>query len=239
MDYFSEPEKQSSRQQILTVAVSAFAHLLLIILTLSLPFFVTRSQIPMQFVDVTLLDAISPGDSGDIVPAHREAPPDIKPTEKPEKKPPRELTDPSDAELERMKKRKENPTPSSQNKPPEEFPITNRFLPDSGGQASGSMQVDAKDFPFFYYLSMLKNRVSENWIPPYGAFESESKRVVIAFRIDRQGSQYAARVEESSGNILLDQSALRAVIVSSPFPPLPEGFSGTSLGVYFGFSVQL
>jgi TonB family protein len=239
MDYFTEPEIQSSRQQILAIAVSAFAHVLLMILILSLPFFITRSQTPMQFVDVTLLDAIFPGDSGDIAPPHRDTPPDIKPIEKPEIKPARELTDPSDAELDRMKKRTEQPTPSSKKDPAEEFPITNRFLPDRGGQASGSMQVDAKDFPFFYYLSMLRNRVSENWIPPYGAFESESKRVVIAFRIDRQGSQYSARVEESSGDVLLDQSALRAVIVSSPFPPLPEGFTGASLGVYFGFSVQL
>ena len=241
MDYFSEPEKISHRQRFLAMSASAIAHMLLLALFLFLPLFVTRSSIPMQFVDVTLLDAIFPGDLGDIEPPKPESPPvePPKPIEPPKPKPVEELVDPSTAELERMKQRKETPSPVASKDTQEEFPIKSNVLPDGAGRTSGSMQVDVKDFPYYYYLSMLKNRVSENWIPPYGAFESEARRVVIAFRIDRQGAHTEARIEESSGNDLLDQSALRAVIVSSPFPPLPEGFAGANLGVYFGFSVQL
>ncbi|MGB3976821.1 MAG: energy transducer TonB [bacterium] len=247
MEYFSEPQIQSFRQRLLAMSASVAAHLLLGLIIIFLPFFVTRSSVPMQFVDVTLLDTIYPGDLGDIEPAKPEAqaenksvePPKKEPIEPPKPKPTKELVDPSDAELERMKKRKETQTLPPQKPSSVDFPIKSSILPDGAGRTSGSMQVDVKDFPFYYYLSMLKNRVSENWIPPYGAFEAEARRVVIAFRIDRQGSQYDARIEESSGNDLLDQSALRAVKVSSPFPPLPEGFTGTDLGVYFGFSVQL
>jgi hypothetical protein len=32
-----------------------------------------------------------------------------------------------------------------------------------------------------------------------------------------------------------DHSALRAVMVSDPLPPLPLGFTGEDLGVHFGF----
>jgi TonB family protein len=32
------------------------------------------------------------------------------------------------------------------------------------------------------------------------------------------------RLTESSGNFYFDQAAMRAILSSSPFPPLPEGF---------------
>jgi UDP-2,3-diacylglucosamine pyrophosphatase LpxH len=32
-----------------------------------------------------------------------------------------------------------------------------------------------------------------------------------------------------------DRSALRAVTISDPLPPLPDGFGGSELGVHFGF----
>ena len=79
MDYFSEPENLSLRQRILTMSLSAAAHLLLGLLIVFLPFFVTRSSVPMQFVDVTLLDAIFPGDLGDIEPAKPEQKESIEP----------------------------------------------------------------------------------------------------------------------------------------------------------------
>ena len=43
------------------------------------------------------------------------------------------------------------------------------------------------------------------------------------------------KVEEESSYDLFDRSAVRAVNVSSPLPPLPAGFSGRWLGVHFEF----
>ena len=45
-------------------------------------------------------------------------------------------------------------------------------------------------------------------------------------------------VEKSSGNTLYDQSAVRAVMEASPFPPLPPEFKASSLRVHFGFEFQ-
>jgi len=42
-------------------------------------------------------------------------------------------------------------------------------------------------------------------------------------------------VEQTSGDSLFDQSALRAVMEASPFPPLPQEFKASSLRVHFGF----
>jgi len=34
-----------------------------------------------------------------------------------------------------------------------------------------------------------------------------------------------SKLEESSGNFYFDQAAMRAILSSSPFPPLPDDFS--------------
>jgi TonB family protein len=44
-----------------------------------------------------------------------------------------------------------------------------------------------------------------------------------------------AKLVESSGNFYFDQAAMRAILASSPFPPLPEGF----FKEYETFSVDL
>jgi TonB family protein len=238
MEYFSDPEIHKTKQPFYSIVASACIHSALIILTMSLPFFVTRSYEPVDFVNVMLLESIGPDITSE--PSTHQPETTAAPKNEPPKKIQRqELVDPSETEIERMRRRKATPTPEPQASESDNFDIQSGLLPDGGGQTRGSLQVDVRDFPFHYYLSMLRTRVSENWIPPFGIFDEEHKRVVVAFRIDRQGNQHAVRVEESSGDPLLDQSALRAVVVSSPFPPLPDGFSGASLGVFFGFSVHL
>jgi hypothetical protein len=43
------------------------------------------------------------------------------------------------------------------------------------------------------------------------------------------------RSEIASGSGLYDRAALRAVLESSPLPPLPFGYNGTYLGVHLKF----
>ena len=99
-----------------------------------------------------------------------------------------------------------------------------------------SLSVDAASFPFTYYLRAVERKISANWDPVvHGLPEGDKKTVVIAFRILRDGSVQKPIVEKSSGMSYLDQSALRAVVRSTPMPPLPETFPDDSLGIHFGF----
>jgi TonB family protein len=100
---------------------------------------------------------------------------------------------------------------------------------------SSSLTVDVEDFPFRYYLAALRNKVSGNWNPP-GASDA---RTVVFFRVYRDGSLADSYLETPSGNVVFDQAALRAVVVSEPFPPLPDDFDGTNLGVHFAFQYSL
>ena len=101
---------------------------------------------------------------------------------------------------------------------------------------SGDVAVDATNFEFTYYLIAVRNRVSQNWGAPAGIATNGNRiRATVHFRIDRFGRVSDVRLEESSGVPFFDQSAVRAVSVSNPLPPLPAGYGESSLGVHFGF----
>ncbi len=221
-------EKKSN---LISMAISLTVHLLIIFFVVYLPFF-HRPQISMPSVlDVTLYD-FPEEFSGDITAG------EVMPVEKPPEQ--TELVDPSDAEIKRMKKRKNDRKPPAKKKDADAFTMRKGMFPGGKGTTSGSLKLDTADFPFMYYLSMLKNRISENWIPPFGSVKSgETKRVVIGFRIERRGHVLTPVVEEGSGDDALDQSAVRAVIVSDPFPPLPENYKEATLGIHFGFVCEM
>jgi protein TonB len=104
---------------------------------------------------------------------------------------------------------------------------------------SAGVAVDEVDFEFTYYLIALRNRIGQNWSAPAGiARTGEPVRVIVYFRIQRDGRVVEPQVETTSGIRFFDQSAVRAVRVSSPVPPLPMGYDGADLGVHFAFEFK-
>ena len=104
------------------------------------------------------------------------------------------------------------------------------------GGYRGSLSLDNVNFPFVYYLVLIRDKISEKWNPDFGPVPSvEGQQVVIAFKIQKDGIILEPYIEKSSGIAYLDQSALRAVLSSVPFPPLPREFGENSLGIHFGF----
>ncbi len=159
------------------------------------------------------------------VPAPKEnAPPDVKPRKVPA--PEKNAVRPPDAK---------RPVPG---RPAPGLPggVRTETAPLGVAGLSGDVAVDAADFEFTYYLIAVRNRISQNWGAPAGIVTQGNKvRCVVYFRIDRLGRVSDVRLEESSGVAFFDQSAQRAVSVSSPLPPLPQGYGEGHLGVHFGF----
>ncbi len=102
----------------------------------------------------------------------------------------------------------------------------------AGPMASGPV-VDMPSFKYDYYLGLIKNKVDNRWNQPVTL--SKTRRALIEFTINRRGDVSNARVADSSGDSYFDQTALRAVTLSTPFPPLPKGFKGNSLRVHYRF----
>lgn len=149
-----------------------------------------------------------------------------KPEEKPVKLPP----DPPKEEA--------PPPPPPQPAPPE---ISRAVEPEPEPEPVAESTVDL-DTEYItpelkWYIEIIRRKVWQNWIEPVHALPPGTyARVVIRFEIGRDGTFASEPVIYESSNIfLLDQSGFRAVLRSAPFPPLPEGYTGTSLGVRFGF----
>ncbi len=93
--------------------------------------------------------------------------------------------------------------------------------------------VDMPSFKYDYYLGLIKNKVDNRWSQPVA--HKKTRKALVEFTINRKGDVSNAKVADSSGDSYFDQTALRAVTLSAPFPPLPRGFKGDSLRVHYRF----
>jgi len=105
---------------------------------------------------------------------------------------------------------------------------------DASPAGTASLSLDVSDFPFTYYLQTIVRKVSEKWVPPSQVAEP-GQRTLVLFEIGRDGKIGNPKIERSSGNVLYDQAALRAVMEASPFPELPKEFTARILRVHLGF----
>jgi TonB family protein len=106
------------------------------------------------------------------------------------------------------------------------------------GDLRGAMQmrVEGPALPYAYYLSLVQRKIASYWEPPAGIAEAGGEvAATVWFRIERDGSVLASRVEASSGMGLFDTSALRALERAKPLMPLPEEYPGQYLIIHLRF----
>jgi outer membrane biosynthesis protein TonB len=134
----------------------------------------------------------------------------------------------------KKKKKPEKPVETPPPAEPEMATLPSTSVGSAG--LKGDLSLEVHDFAFTYYLVLLRNRIAANWAPPAGvATGGRVVRSVVYFRIGRGGEVTGVRLEERSDLEFFDRSAMRAVMLSDPLPPLPLGFSGGDLAVHFGF----
>lgn len=102
-------------------------------------------------------------------------------------------------------------------------------------RSQGSGLFDTKGFPMGDYATLVIERVKSNWLIPSNLRNSQGSTTIV-FYIARDGHFMDARIVVPSGSSSLDLAALSAIIGSSPFPPLPEGFPADRVGAKFVFS---
>ena len=106
--------------------------------------------------------------------------------------------------------------------------------PGGGGGRPG---IDAiKEPDFGPYMRELQRRIKYNWHPPKG---NESRKVILLFKIAKNGQLLSCKVFRSSGLPAADQAALNAVKVTAPFRPLPAEYKGTNIDIQFTFDYNV
>jgi TonB family protein len=126
--------------------------------------------------------------------------------------------------------------------PPAAKPTTDNRQPPATGNpqlatpndipVGGTGAVVEGDFPYSIYIERMKTLVGQHWFRPQAA---PGVATTVKFVIDRDGTIRDSALETGSGNGTFDRAALRAIIESSPLPPLPFGYSGTYLSVHLTF----
>jgi len=105
------------------------------------------------------------------------------------------------------------------------------------GNPNGRPGIDAIREPDFGpYMRELQRRIKMNWNPPKG---NESKRVVLLFKIAKDGRLLSCSVFKSSGLPNADKAALDAVKLTAPFKPLPAEYKGASIDIQFTFDYNV
>jgi TonB family protein len=132
------------------------------------------------------------------------------------------------------KKKKEGPSKAPLHEDETKITKNDQQAAEYGlGYGISSAQLDAGNFGSPYYLSLVFGKIRDSWENPVQS--STILMTTIYFRIQRDGSIVEAKVEKTSGIDLFDQSALRAIVGSAPFPPLPGEFTGDYLGIHLEF----
>jgi TonB family protein len=132
--------------------------------------------------------------------------------------------------------------------PPESSPTSGMFRRGGGGGLKGGrggiegepIPLDTPDPRYQDYFNQIRERIKSKWIYPY---EASSRGIggelSIEFGIAKSGELQFIERRRSSGVELLDDYAMRAVQLASPFPPVPDAISKGGLPIHGIFRYQL
>jgi TonB family protein len=202
-----------------------------------------------RFVAVRLLPAGAVRAPAPPPETPQESPPPAAPKPKIEKPPPEEPPKPSKNALllpaKEDKKKKPTPPPVSR---PGPAVSPNVSLPSAGEEATGaasssaagaggtagigSLKLDQADFKYPVYIERMVQIISLNWFKPAQTVQANP---IVHFQIERDGTITDPRIVTTSGLPFVDRAALRAVLASSPLPPLPAEYGGPHLGIQVVF----
>ncbi len=181
------------------------------------------------------------------------APPAVAERPKIEKPPdPEEQPKPSEKAVllpskEDEKKKKPTPPPISRpgrpvNTPAVNLPSGDADAPESpptgpaagaGGTAGiGGFKIDQVDFQYPIYIERMVSIITMNWFKPAQVVPTNP---VVHFRIQRDGTITDISFVTRSGLPYVDRAAERALLASSPLPPLPADYRGDHLGIQVVF----
>jgi len=92
-----------------------------------------------------------------------------------------------------------------------------------------------------WYIASVIRRVEPNWDKlsiDATVRNSRTLHCEVSFSINRDGTVKNVRVTKSSGNLSWDNSGIRAILSSSPLPPLPSDYRPSEVAVAWDFPRQ-
>jgi len=90
-----------------------------------------------------------------------------------------------------------------------------------------------------WFVEAVRNRISSNWLQTMvDPSVRWAPRAVVTFQILRDGRIVNVQITQSSGNRSVDNSAVRAILSSSPVNRLPNDYTNSVVNVEFWFEFR-
>lgn len=111
-------------------------------------------------------------------------------------------------------------------------------VPNSNRDRIGTSGVDAssQDVDLTSYLSKLKKRVQQQWLP---GMSQSNRRTVLNFTVNRSGEVNNLNIVQTSGFRVTDEVAMNAIQRAAPFAPLPTGYRKNYIDIEFTFDINV
>ncbi len=114
------------------------------------------------------------------------------------------------------------------------------FRGSQGGVVGQAVPLDTPDPNYREYMQRVRQRIYAKWDYPREAQHRElAGRLVIEFHIGKDGQLLSLELVSSSGEPVLDGSALHAVKMAERYPPLPDAMQRDVLPVVAIFSYRI
>lgn len=116
-----------------------------------------------------------------------------------------------------------------------------KTMPSSGRFRTGTIRpqgrasFQSKGYDISPWAEEIVDKIQKNWFISTTQDISEKAVVEISVTIEKNGELSSYKIVNSSLEPLLDQAALKALELSSPFPKLPDDFPYRNLEAYFVF----
>jgi protein TonB len=103
-----------------------------------------------------------------------------------------------------------------------------------------SVSLNTTEFKYYAYFAHIKRQIELAWSYPSKAQEKhETGRLTIVFTIESGGNVSSIKLIKSSGYPILDDYAMNAVRIASPFNPIPASIGTKRLRITANFEYIL
>ncbi len=143
-----------------------------------------------------------------------------------------------DEEIKKAKEKPEERIESEEN--------LERFLRGAGSLLDRNLpeeetvNLNTKEFKYISYFSKIKSKIELVWTyPQVSVIRGEQGTVHLKFTIVEDGNLEDVQLIKSSGYSALDEEAIRAVKMASPYPPLPKNWGLKKLHIIGEFNYIL
>lgn len=223
------------------IIFSAIFHLMIVgIVMLSSPF-VTNGNVPFDEiirVQLTAPTEIRPSEPVALEPVSVPEPVFDEPEDIP-------ISDPKTMKEAKLTPKEKPKPPKKQNKPKSKKQTNasnqtgsekdgeSKKVETGGGSPFEGATIDNATFNYPYWFTQTFNKIASNY---RNTFLYDGTLVcVVYFQVIKSGRVIELRIEKSSGFSEFDETCLRAIESSKPFPPLPNDFRDEILGITLPF----